>query len=103
VLAYVISCTTVQMCTGLSGLCPADEVLNASVVCRPAAGVCDIAETVRARARVFVCVCVCMCDHTTAQCNGVSASCPPDVVADATRVCRAAGKFDVHVRACVRA
>jgi sugar lactone lactonase YvrE len=47
---------------------------NAGVVCRPAAGVCDVAET----------------------CTGTSAACPPDAFVPAMTVCRpAAGACDV--------
>jgi hypothetical protein len=48
------TCDAAEFCTGTSPLCPADGVLPASTVCRPAMGACDAPEI----------------------CTGMSASCP---------------------------
>ncbi|TMA61940.1 MAG: hypothetical protein E6J69_19665, partial [Deltaproteobacteria bacterium] len=64
---------TADQCDGTSITCrhPAG---NAGALCRPAAGICDLAEN----------------------CNGTSAACPPDGFAPSTVVCRAAsGVCDV--------
>lgn len=40
-------CDVAEVCTGSSGLCPVDAFAAGGLTCRPAAGVCDVAETVR--------------------------------------------------------
>ncbi len=63
---------TVDQCDGSSVTCQ-HPVGNAGVICRPAAGGCDVEET----------------------CNGTSPGCPPDVVQPSTAECRpSAGPCD---------
>src|SRR5207247_2475970 len=57
---------TIDTCDG-AGVCQHPGG-NAGTVCRPAAGICDVAES----------------------CNGIDAACPADAFAPASTVCRAA-------------
>jgi hypothetical protein len=59
-----------ETCTGESADCPADTFQPSSVVCRAAAGPCDVPE----------------------YCSGSSAECPNDQFANAGAFCRAGGE-----------
>src|SRR5207247_2195454 len=79
------ACDPDEVCTGTSTSCPADVVQSSSVVCRGAAGECDVAENCPGTAG-GACgadanktrVTACTADRnpcTLDQCNGVSVDC----------------------------
>jgi len=88
----------------VSDACPADTFQPATVECRPAAGVCDLAETCDGTSAACPAdtksTAVCrpaagVCD-VTESCDGVHDACPGDAVQPAGAVCRpAAGACDL--------
>jgi hypothetical protein len=96
---------TIDTCNPSNGACT-NTPGNSGAVCRPAAGVCDIAETCDGTspacpADVLIPAMV-VCRASTGDCDpaevcsGVSAACPADALAPPTTVCRASsGPCDV--------
>jgi len=61
-------CDLPEQCDGVSGTCPADQLVPGGFVCRPVRDLCDIAES----------------------CDGTSPACPLDAFAGPERLCRGA-------------
>jgi hypothetical protein len=85
-------CDVAEVCPGLMDACPADTIVPAGTVCRPAAGGCDVAGDLQRHQRVpggygflsSATVCrastsIAACDPAES-CTGSSALCPPNVI-----------------------
>jgi len=85
-----------ETCTGAVATCPPDAVLPSSVVCRVAAGVCDLAENCTGTSgacpadakRTTVCRAAASACDAAETCDGVADTCPTDGLAAAGTVCR---------------
>ncbi len=92
-------CDLFEVCSGLSGECPADAFEPSFVLCRAASGVCDAAEFctgsgpncpgdgVQSSSTPCRAGSGDLCDPTE-NCNGVAKTCPSDVVSSGGTPCR---------------
>jgi hypothetical protein len=99
----------VDHCDGTSLTCPADVKANTSVVCRPAAGICDVVDycdgtndacpaDVKEATSVVCRPAAGICDVPD-HCDGTNNACPADVKAGTSVVCHASqGECDVVER-----